>query len=207
MKVERLEEIANSITHYIGVVLTLFGSGALMVHSLCVENVGYIVGTFVFSISLLVLYTMSGTYHILENSKTKYIFRILDHSAIYILIAGSYTPFLFNGFDSKTKWTIFGLQWGLTFFGIIFKVFFVERFEIVSVLLYLFMGWMIVFVFPELKRIIPSISLKLLIAGGVSYSIGVVFYALSKVKFMHCIWHLFVLGGSICHYLSVYFLY
>lgn len=204
--VSRLEEWINSMTHYFGVILALVGTGALLVHTLQTQNIGYIVGSMLFCFSLILLYAMSGTYHILDSGRAKKIFKILDHSAIYILISGSYTPYLLGFFDGKVKWVLFFIQWGMTLAGIIFKVFFVGRFKIVSTLIYLFMGWMIIFVFDDLKTLISPFSLKLLIAGGVAYSVGTIFYGMKRVKFMHGVWHLFVLAGSILNFLSVYFI-
>lgn len=206
MSLDRVEEWINSLTHYLGVVLGLVGMGALIVKGVNSGNTGYLVGSVVFTFSIVLLYSMSGTYHILDHGKAKYIFRILDHSAIYILISGSYTPYLLGVFQGETRWILFGLQWGLTFLGIIFKIFFVGKFGFLSTVIYLIMGWMVVFVFPELKTSLSPRSLELLILGGVSYSVGVIFYAL-KVRFMHAIWHLFVLAGSVFIYFSVFFIY
>lgn len=204
--ISRTEEWVNSITHYFGVILSLIGTGALLVKTLESNNTGYFIGSMLFCFSLVLLYSMSGTYHILYPGDLKKIFKILDHSAIYILIAGSYTPYLLGFFDGKIKWTLFFIQWGITLIGIIFKIFFVGKFKIISTLIYLFMGWMIILVFDDLKNLISPLSLNLLIAGGISYSIGTIFYSLKKIKFMHGIWHLFVLAGSIFNYLSIYFI-
>lgn len=202
----RAEEWVNSMTHYMGVILGLIGLGALIVHSDQLHNVGYKVGGIVFCISIILLYSMSGTYHILGDGKAKRIFKILDHSSIFILIAGSYTPYLLGVFESKTKWILFGIQWGLTVIGILFKIFFTGRFGALFTTIYLLMGWMIVFVFKDLKELITPLSLDLLVVGGISYSVGVIFYAMKKVAFAHCIWHLFVLGGTVSQFLSVYFM-
>lgn len=204
--ISRAEEWLNSMTHYFGVVLALIGTGALIVHSMHSSKIGYIVGSMVFCFSLVLLYSMSGTYHILHIGKAKKIFQILDHSAIYILISGSYTPYLLGVFDGKTKWILFSIQWGMTIFGILFKIFFTGRFNFLSTIIYLIMGWMIVFVFDDLKALITPLSLKLLILGGVSYSVGTIFYAMGNKKFTHGIWHIFVLAGSIFNYFSVYYL-
>lgn len=205
-EVSRVEEWVNSITHYFGVVLALIGTGALLIRTLQTGNVGYIVGSMLFCFSLILLYSMSGTYHILYTGKLKRVFKILDHSAIYILISGSYTPYLLGFFDGHVKWVLFFAQWGMTLLGIVFKIFFTGRFKLVSTLIYLFMGWMIIFVFDDLKTLISPLSLKLLIAGGIAYSVGTIFYGMKKVRFMHGVWHLFVLAGSILNYLSVYFI-
>ncbi len=202
----KLEEWINSMTHYLGVILALIGNGALLVHSYRTENTGYFVGSIIFTISLILLYTMSGTYHIVFNPKVKKIFKILDHSAIYILIAGSYTPYLLGVFEGNTKWIFFFVQWGMTLLGIFFKIFYAGRFKVLSTLIYLFMGWMIILVYKDLVVLIPNFSLKLLIFSGISYSVGTIFYLMKKLKFSHGIWHLFVLSGSIFNYFSVYYL-
>lgn len=204
--VSRAEEWVNSLTHYFGVILALIGTGALLVRTLESGNIGYFIGSMLFCFSLVLLYTMSGTYHILYTGKLKRIFKILDHSAIYILISGSYTPYLLGFFDGQVKWVLFFTQWGMTLIGIIFKIFFVGRFKLISTLIYLFMGWMIIFVFDDLKTLISPLSLKLLVAGGITYSVGTIFYGMKKIRFMHGIWHIFVLVGSILNYLSVYFI-
>lgn len=204
--ITRVEEWFNSMTHYFGTFLALIGTGALLVHSLQTHNIGYIIGCMVFCFSLVLLYTMSGTYHILYAGKIKQLFKIFDHSAIYILISGSYTPYLLGVFDGKTRWVLFSIQWGMTLIGIIFKIFFAGRFKFVSTLIYLFMGWMIIFVFEDLKSLVTPTSLKLLLLSGVSYSLGTIFYMMKNKKFSHAIWHLFVLAGSTFNYFSIYFL-
>ncbi|MGL6064519.1 MAG: PAQR family membrane homeostasis protein TrhA [Fusobacteriaceae bacterium] len=203
----RVEEWMNSMTHYVGVVLGLVGLGALIVHSIGTNNTGYLIGCMIFSFSIILLYSMSGTYHILKNGKAKKVFQILDHSAIYILISGSYTPYLLGVFQGNTKWIFFGIQWGLTLVGIIFKIFFTGRFEFLSTVIYLVMGWMIMFVYKDLKAFTNTTSINFLISGGISYSVGVIFYIWKNLKFAHAIWHLFVLTGSIFIYLSVYSIY
>lgn len=150
------------------------------------------------------MYVMSGTYHLLEEGKAKKVFKILDHSAIYVLISASYTPYLLTVLEGRNRWILFAIQWGLTFLGIIFKIFFVGRFKILSTLLYILMGWIVVFVFKDLKNALSPVSLNLLIIGGVIYTVGTIFYAMKKLKFAHSIWHIFVIGGSVLNYLSIY---
>ena len=205
-EVSRVEEWVNSITHYFGVILALIGTGALLVRTIESDNLGYLVGSMLFCFSLILLYSMSGTYHILYTGRLKRIFKILDHSAIYILISGSYTPYLLGFFDGNVNESLFFYSMGMTLAGIIFKIFFTGRFKLISTLIYLFMGWMIIFVFDDLKTLISPLSLKFLIAGGIAYSIGTIFYGMKKIRFMHGVWHLFVLTGSILNYLSVYFI-
>lgn len=201
----RTEEWINSMTHYTGAILGLMGLGALLVRSMHLKNTGYTVGSMIFSISVLILYSMSGTYHILNGGKIKKIFKILDHSSIFILIAGTYTPFLLGVFKGEARWIMLNIQWGLTAAGILFKIFFTGRFGFISTVIYLIMGWMIVFLFKDLKLLITPVSLDLLVAGGISYSVGIIFYA-TKIRFAHSIWHLFVLAGTIFHFFSIYFM-
>ena len=173
---------------------------------MCIRDRGYIVGSIIFGAALIFLYTMSGTYHILKIGKLKKIFRVLDHAAIYVLISASYTPYIFTVLTGEKKWIIFFAQWGLTLIGIIFKIFFTGKFKLVSTLIYLFMGWMVVFVFKDIKAGLSPASLNCLIAGGITYSAGAVVYMIKKIKFGHAIWHLFVIGGSVCNFFSIYYL-
>ncbi len=203
-----LEEKLNSLTHYFGAVLSVIGMIMLLVHSAqkSYENIGYFIGCVVFSFSLILLYTISGTYHIMTNPILKHFFRILDHCAIYILIAGTYSPYLLGFFEGINKLIFCFLQIGMVVLGIVFKIYLIGKYDYISILMYLFMGWMIIFVFEDLSNIIPIKSMKYLLYGGISYSLGAIFYLMSNKKFTHSIWHVFVLIGSICHYISIYFL-
>ena len=203
---ENYEEYLSAITHYIGAGMAISGLVALINRSIKVGETGYIAGSIVFGAALIFLYTMSGTYHILKTGKLKQVFRVLDHVAIYVLISASYTPYIFTVLTGKTKWIIFFAQWGLTLIGVVFKIFFTGRFKLVSTLIYLFMGWMIVFVFKDIKTALNVVSLNCLIAGGITYSVGAIIYMIKKIKFGHAIWHLFVIGGSVCNYLSIYYM-
>lgn len=203
---ENYEEYLSAITHYIGAGMAISGLVALIDRSLKIGEMGYIVGSIIFGSALIFLYTMSGTYHILKAGKLKQVFRVLDHAAIYVLISASYTPYIFTVLTGKTKWIIFFAQWGLTLIGVIFKIFFTGKFKVVSTLIYLFMGWMVVFVFKDIKAALSTVSLNCLIAGGIVYSIGAIIYMIKKIKFGHAIWHLFVIGGSVCNFFSIYYL-
>ncbi len=203
---ENYEEYLSAITHYIGAGMAISGLVALIDRSLKIGEMGYIVGSIIFGSALIFLYTMSGTYHILKVGKLKQVFRVLDHAAIYVLISASYTPYIFTVLTGKTKWIIFFAQWGLTLIGVIFKIFFTGKFKVVSTLIYLFMGWMVVFVFKDIKAALSTVSLNCLIAGGIVYSIGAIIYMIKKIKFGHAIWHLFVIGGSVCNFFSIYYL-
>lgn len=203
---ENYEEYLSAITHYIGAGMAISGLVALIDRSLKIGEMGYIVGSIIFGSALIFLYTMSGTYHILKVGKLKQVFRVLDHAAIYVLISASYTPYIFTVLIGKTKWIIFFAQWGLTLIGVIFKIFFTGKFKVVSTFIYLFMGWMVVFVFKDIKAALSTVSLNCLIAGGIVYSIGAIIYMIKKIKFGHAIWHLFVIGGSVCNFFSIYYL-
>lgn len=207
MTYSKLEEYLNSITHYIGAGLSILGLVILINKAMLTGKVGYTVGSIIFGIAMIILYTMSGTYHILNHGKLKNIFKILDHSAIYLLISASYTPYVLTCLEGPSKWIIFSAQWGMAVCGIIFKTFYINKFKKLSTIIYLLMGWMVVFVFKDLKLSMSALSLNFLIAGGVTYSLGVIFYSLKNVKYFHVVWHLFVIGGSVLNYMSVYYLY
>lgn len=199
----KLEEYMSSTTHLLGAGMAISGLIFLIVHAIQEGGIKQIIGFSIFGISAIFLYLMSGIYHILPVGRYRKIFKILDHSAIYVLISGSYTPFLLI-LGGITGWIILIVQWTLTSLGILFKIKFAGKFQILSTLIYLFMGWMIVFVFGNLKTSLNSISLTLLIAGGISYSIGAIFYSMKKIKYTHVIWHFFVIIGTTLHYLSIY---
>lgn len=204
MDYKELEERLNFITHYIGTGMAIAGCVALIVHAVRTGRVDYIVGSGIFGGALILMYSMSGTYHLLQEGKIKNIFKILDHSAIYILISASYTPYILTVLTGRGRWILFVFQWGLTILGILFKIKFVGRFQLLSTIIYVIMGWIVVFVFKDLKLNLNSISLNLLVCGGVVYTVGAIFYSLKNIKFTHAIWHLFVIGGSVLNYLSIY---
>ena len=197
------EEIFHSITHGIGSGLSIAGLAILVVLAVLNGDLYQIVSFSIFGATLVILYLSSTIYHGLQQPKVKQLFKIFDHSAIYLVIAGTYTPFLIVGLKGTAGWTLLVVVWAIALIGITFKVLFIERFQIFSVVSYLLMGWLCVFVFREMLVSIPTGGLIWLAAGGVLYTIGVIFYALQKIPYMHAIWHFFVLGGSICHYFAV----
>jgi len=205
-KIAKVEESLNSVTHLIGAGMAISGLVALIMRSVNLGTKAHIVSFTIFGVALILLYTMSGVYHLLPEGKSKEVFKVLDHSAIYILISGSYTPYLLTVLGGAASVIIFIAQWTMTTLGIIFKVKFAGRFRLLSTLIYLFMGWMIIFVYKDLKLAMPPKALHLLIACGISYSVGSIFYMMKKLYFSHVIWHLFVIGGSVCNFLSVYYL-
>lgn len=200
------EEIANFVSHTVGAGLAVLGFLILTIRGSWTRDIGTLVSFMIFGFGLIVLYTMSSVYHGLRPGTAKMVFEILDHSAIYILIAATYTPFLVLVVKSPAGKFILWTQWIICFSGMLFKAFSTGRFRLFSTLLYLFMGWMIVFSWGELKANINTLSLIFLITGGLLYSLGTVFYMWKICKFNHMIWHLFVLFGSVAHFFAVFYL-
>lgn len=197
------EEIFNSVSHGVGALLSVAALTLLIVFAVFRSDGYGLASAIVFGVSLILLYSMSTVYHIIQNETAKKVLRVFDHCSIFILIAGTYTPYLLMCMRNALGWTMFGLIWGVTVLGIVLNAVNLERFRRFSLVCYICMGWAIVF---TIKPIIQNIALPgvvLLIAGGVVYTIGVIFYVLKRYRYMHSIWHLFVLGGSVCHYLSV----
>lgn len=199
------EEIFNSVSHGVGLGLAIAGLVLLIVFAAMDNDAWKVVSFTIFGASLVVLYASSMLYHSSKN-RIKYIFNKLDHAAIYILIAGTYTPFMLVTLRGPWGWTIFGVIWALAIAGVIFKLwFFNPKFRTVSAILYLFMGWLVVIAIKPLIEALDNGGLYLLLAGGLCYSVGIIFYLIKRIPFGHGIWHLFVIGGSICHFFSVLF--
>lgn len=199
------EEIANSITHGAGALVSIAGFILLVVFSCHYGKASHIISCTIFGLSLVLLYTASTLYHSFRKPKIKYVFKILDHSFIYVLIAGTYTPFMLIIVRGTLGWIIFSTVWLLTVVGIVFKAFFVNRFKIISTAAYILMGWLVIFAIKPLFLAMPGEGIALLFAGGISYTAGTIFYAWKKLPFNHAIWHLFVLAGSFCHFMAVFF--
>jgi hemolysin III len=198
------EEIANSISHGIGLIAALVGTPFLITQAARHGNVGFVVGASLFSATTIFLYLASTLYHALPIGKTKRVFRVLEHSAIFLLIAGTYTPFTLGVLHGVWGWILLSIIWSLAAAGVVLKVFYGTSFPILSTSLYLFMGWMVVITANILIAKMPTPGLLWLIAGGVSYTVGVVFFAIdSRLQYAHLIWHLFVLTGTTCHYFAV----
>ena len=189
----RGEEIANFVSHTVGAGLAIVALIILIIRASWTRDVGTIISFMAFGSGLIVLYTMSSIYHGLKPGTAKMIFEIFDHSAIYILIAASYTPFLYLVVNPPTNKIVLIIQWTVCFLGITFKAFFTGKFKLLSTLLYLIMGWMIVFAWGDLINNINRVSLVYLITGGVLYSLGTIFYSWKICKFNHMIWHIFVI--------------
>lgn len=202
----RGEEIANFVSHTAGAGLAILGFIMLIIRASWHNNIPALISYIIFSLGLMVLYTMSSIYHGLKPSKAKNVFEILDHSSIYFLIAATYTPFLILGLHSNMGITLLVIQWVICAIGITFKAFFTGKFKGISTIIYLLMGWMIVISWNELVANISPISLGFLVTGGILYSLGTIFYMWKLCKFNHMIWHIFVVLGSLSHYIAIWFL-
>lgn len=197
------EEIAHSITHGIATVLSIAGLTLLVVLASLYGDIYHIVSFSVYGATLVVLYLASTLYHSFQHPPLKQIFRIIDHASIFLLIAGTYTPFLLISLRGAWGWTLLFIVWGLAILGVGFKALFIHRFQKLSVLAYILMGWLSVVAIKEFMANIPRGGLILLGVGGVVYTAGVIFYGLKRIRYNHAIWHVFVMGGSICHYFAV----
>jgi hemolysin III len=198
-----LEELANAITHGIGLALSLAGFLTLIVLAALHGGTRLLVSCVIYGVTLVCLYSASTLYHGIPSQRWKRTLRIFDHSAIYLLIAGTYTPFVLVNLGGGWGWSLFGVVWGLALAGILFKFWFVDRFQILSTAVYLLMGWLaLVAVKPMISKV-PVTGLVWLLAGGLLYTAGVVFYASKRIPYSHSIWHIFVMAGSTCHYLAV----
>ena len=196
--------LANAITHGIGAVLAIIGAIVLIAASTR-GTARLVVSCVIFSVTLVLVYVCSTLYHSLVRTRARHVFHILDHSAIYLLIAGTYTPFTLITLHGPLGWTIFGIEWGLAVAGVVFKSFAVDRFEVASALVYLAQGWFVVVAVVPLVHALGWHGLLWLGAGGVAYTLGIVFFALDRLRYFHALWHLFVLAGSIAHYFAILF--
>lgn len=198
------EERINVMSHAMGLLFSIAGLLALVTRALLHGNTWHLVSFSVFAISLIALYTASTAYHSTSDPRLRVRLRTVDHAAIYVLIAGTYTPFALVTLQGPVGWAIFGIAWGMALTGIALKLFFTGRFELVSTLVYILMGWMIVFFIKPMAAQLPAAGLAWLLAGGISYTLGAVLYSIPKVPFHHAIFHLFVVLGSFCHFVAVY---
>lgn len=204
MKIQsHFEERLNALTHGIGVVLGI-AALILLIMFESHKTPYSLFSVMVYGFSIIILFSASTLYHSVKSEKSKHYFRIIDHISIYLLIAGTYTPVLLISLSESLGWTLFYVVWGIAAFGIVLKLFFTGRFEVFSTLLYLVMGWLIVFDFSNLSAIFGD-GILLLFAGGMSYTIGIVFYVIHRIPYHHVIWHLFVLAGAIFHFFMILF--
>ena len=198
----RLEERLNASTHGVGALLGIAGLVLLIV--LRNSDVSWsLFSVLVYGISIIILFSASTFYHSVSDEKQKHYLRIVDHISIYLLIAGTYTPVLLLLLTDSLGWLLFWIVWAIAAFGVFLKLFFTGKFELFSTLLYLVMGWLIVFDYSNVAEALSTNGVWLLFAGGLSYTVGIIFYVFERIPFNHVIWHLFVLGGAICHFLMI----
>lgn len=199
------EEIANSITHGIGVVLAIAALCVLTLLAASHGDVWHVVSVSVYGTTLILLYTASTLYHSIQKQSIKDILRNLDHSAIYLLIAGTYTPFTLVSLRGPWGWWLFGVIWGLALLGIVFQFLPLRQRKIVSMILYFGMGWAVVAAIKPLLQSVEAGGILFLVLGGLAYTVGILFYAWEKMSYNHAVWHLFVLAGSVLHFVAVLF--
>ncbi len=197
------EAIANSVTHGLGALCSIAGLVALVWIAVLHGGPRQIVSVTVYGTTLCLLYLCSTLYHAIPVPRARRVLRVLDHASIYLLIAGSYTPFTLLLLRGTWGWTLFGLVWGIAVIGVVFKAFATGRFGILSGCLYIAMGWLIVIAVKPLLAVLPLYGFLWLMAGGLFYTGGMAFYAKDRIPYFHMIWHLFVLAGSICHYIAI----
>jgi len=200
----RMEELTNGLTHGLGAVTAIPVLVMMIIRAAGIRDPWLVVGVSIFGVSLLLMYTCSTLYHALPPSRAKLRFRMFDHVSIFILIAGTYTPFTLGPLRGPWGWSLFGVVWSLALVGAVLKVFFTGRFGIVSVFVYIGMGWLVLAAFHPLSQAVSPVTIRLLASGGIAYTLGTVFYASRRLRFHHSIWHLFVLAGSILHIIAVF---
>jgi hemolysin III len=199
------EEYFNTITHAVGVLLSIVGAAALITKAIQSDNVLKIFSAVVFGGSLILLYAASTLYHAMSATSWKNKLKLLDHSAIFILIAGTYTPFLLVALKDHIHVSFIITMWGIALFGITYKFFAIKKFKLLSTLIYLAMGWMAVFKIKTFYYHLPVEASIWILVGGLFYSLGTIFYSMEKMRYHHAFWHLFVLGGSASHFIAIYF--
>lgn len=199
------EEIFNSVTHGVGAIFGALGAAYMIVFTALNCDAWAIVSASIYGASLIVLYTMSTLYHALTNKTAKKVFRVFDHSTIFLLIAGTYTPYALVTLHGTMGWIIFGIVWGSAVIGITLNGISVERFKKISLILYIASGWAAILAMKPIIDNLDMSGLLLMLLGGVFYTGGIVFYKLKRIKYFHSIWHIFVLAGSVAHYFSILF--
>ena len=200
-----IEEKTNIISHAIGFVLSIIALVLLVTYATLHGNILHIISFSIFGASLIILFAASTCYHSAKKPELRNRLRIIDHASIYVLIAGTYTPFTLITLNGPIGWSILGTAWGLALTGIILKLFLTGKYKLISTLMYIFMGWIIVFAIKPVINNLSSEGLFWLVAGGMAYTIGAILYSIKKIKFNHAIFHVFVLLGSACHFVSVFF--
>ncbi len=200
------EEIIHSITHGMGVVLALAGFVLLIVRAAKFGTAWHIVSYTIFGFTLILLYLFSTLYHSLTQRTAKNVFARMDHAAIFLLIAGTYTPIMLTCLRGPWGWSMFGVVWAMALAGVVIRSIYLEKYRMLSTFIYVVMGWSFLIAYNQIITKIPPTSLRFLLYGGIAYTVGVLFYVWKKMPFTHAIWHLFVLAGSLLHFLAIYFL-
>jgi hemolysin III len=199
------EELAHAITHGLGALLAIAGLAVLTARATLYGDARAVTAVAIFGATMVLMYTASTLYHSIQQPAAKRVLRAIDHSMIYLLIAGTYTPFNLITLHGPWGWSLFGVTWGLTLVGIVFKIFATGRFEKLSLAIYLGMGWCAIVAIKPLLHALPTGGLILLLVGGLSYSGGVAFYVWERLRYHHAIWHVFVLGGTVFHFFAILF--
>ncbi|WP_392384884.1 hemolysin III family protein [Marinomonas primoryensis] len=200
------EEVANSISHGLGLVAAIVGTPFLVLSAIDYADMSFIVGVSVFSATMIVLYLASTVYHAMPRGKAKYVFQVIDHSAVYLLIAGTYTPFMLGVLKGVWGWSLLTAVWALALVGVSLKAFGKASHPAVSTTLYVILGWLILIAIKPLVALMETNGLLLLVLGGVLYTLGVVFFVMdSRLRYGHLVWHLFVVGGTVSHYFSIFY--
>ena len=197
------EEIANAISHGMGFLAAAAATPWLIMSAMRTGSTSYVVGVGIFAVTMMLMYMTSTLYHSLPGSRAKKILRILDHNAIFLLIAGTYTPIALGVLSGFWGWTLFGLVWGLATAGIILKSFSGHKYHHISMIIYVAMGWLVVIAAKPLFEAMPFAGIMWLLAGGLCYTGGIVFYRMKNVPYMHFVWHLFVVAGTVCHFVAI----
>ena len=198
-----VEEIIHAITHGVGVLLSIAGLSWMLYVSIGADDPWRIAASAIYGATLITLFLASTVYHSMYRSRHRDIFKLLDHCAIYLLIAGTYTPFMLVAMRTDTGWWLFGTIWALATAGIVKKLWLRHRFPKIALASYLAMGWLCVVAAPQIAAAIGPNGMAWLLAGGVSYSVGAIFYALDRIPYNHAVWHVFVLLGGVCHFFSI----
>jgi len=197
------EEIVHSAIHGLGILLSILGLAALVLVARRTGDPSHVLACSVYGATLILLYLASTLYHSITFPRAKRMLRVLDHSAIYLLIAGTYTPFTLISLRGRWGWTLFGLVWGMAVLGIALKVAAIERFRWLSIVLYLVMGWLVLIAIEPLMLAVAPGGVRLLLLGGVAYTLGIIFYLWRRLPYHHAVWHVFVLAGSVLHFFAV----
>jgi hemolysin III len=197
------EELANRLTHSLAAAISLVGIVFLVTAASRTGDPYRIVSSAIFCGSLTIFYIISTLYHTIRSPKSRYLFRVLDHAGIYLVIAGTYTPFTLVSLRESSGWVLFGVVWGLAIAGVIFKSFMTHRLAFLAPVFYIALGWLIVVDLEGLLTLVPIKGVLWLVAGGLFYTVGIIFYAIDRIPYNHAIWHVFVIAGSLCHYFSI----